>query len=111
MGYSNDVVDMIDVQQTEVFSKWLSTLRDRTAKARILVRIDRLRLGLAGDTKSVGDSVSELRIDHGPGYRVYYSWCGRGLVLLLAGGDKRTQKRDILKARFLLENLETGEMR
>ena len=64
---------MVEIQQTDLFSRWLTSLRDRTAKARVLVRIDRLRLGLAGDTKPVGDSVSELRIDHGPGYRVYYT--------------------------------------
>ncbi len=101
---------MIEVLQTEAFLKWLSELRDRSAKARILVRIDRLKLGLTGDTKSVGGSVSELRIDHGLGYRVYYTWRGRELVLLLAGGDKGTQARDIQKARLLLANLETGEI-
>ncbi len=101
---------MIEVQQTDVFSKWLSALRDRTAKARILVRIDRLGLGLTGDAKPVGGSVSELRIDYGPGYRLYYTWRGRELVLLLAGGDKSTQTRDIQKARLLLANLETDEI-
>ena len=100
---------MVEIQQTDLFSKWLTALRDRTAKARVLVRIDRLRLGLAGDTKSVGDAVSELRIDHGPGYRVYYTWRGRELVLLLAGGDKSTQERDIQKAKMLLENLDPGD--
>jgi len=102
---------MVEIQQTDVFSKWLTSLRDRTAKVRVLVRIDRLRLGLAGDTKSVGDTVSELRIDHGPGYRVYYTWRGRELVLLLAGGDKSTQARDIQKAKVLLENLEVGDLK
>ena len=99
---------MIEIQQTEVFSNWLSSLRDLAGKARILVRIDRLRLGLSGDTKSVGDAVSELRIDHGPGYRVYYAWRGRELIILLAGGDKGTQSRDIRKAKQLLANIAPG---
>ncbi len=110
LGYINQIPNMIEVQQTDVFSKWLSELRDRTAKARILVRIDRLGLGLARDTKPVGGSVSELRIDYGPDYQLYYTWRGRKLVLLLAGGDKSTQTRDIQKARLLLANLETGEI-
>ena len=100
---------MIEIQQTEVFSNWLSSLRDLAGKARILVRIDRLRLGLAGDAKSVGGSVSELRIDHGPGYRVYYAWRGRELIILLAGGDKGTQARDIQRAKQLLANLAPGD--
>ena len=100
---------MVEIQQTDAFSKWLSGLRDLAAKARILVRIDRLRLGLIGDSKPVGDAVSELRVDHGPGYRVYYTWRGRELVLLLVGGDKSTQARDIKKAKLLLANLETRD--
>ena len=100
---------MIETQQTEVFSNWLSSLRDLAGKARILVRIDRLRFGLAGDSKSVGGSVSELRIDQGPGYRVYYAWRGRELIILLAGGDKGTQARDILRAKKLLANLAPGD--
>jgi len=97
---------MVEVLQTEVFATWLASLHDRTARARILVRIDRLRLGLAGDAKPVGQGVSELRIDHGPGYRVYLTWRGKVLVILLAGGDKRTQARDILKAQCLRRQLE-----
>jgi len=81
-------------------------LRDVRAMARILVRIDRLGLGLPGDTKSVGGKVSELRIDYGPGYRVYFTWQGRDIVLLLIGGDKRTQSRDIEKAQTMVEQME-----
>jgi putative addiction module killer protein len=96
---------MVEVRQTEVFSKWLRELRDRQARARIQTRIDRLQLGLAGDVKPVGEGVSELRIDYGPGYRVYFIRRGRELVILLAGGDKRTQDRDIKTAMELARNL------
>jgi putative addiction module killer protein len=96
---------MVEVRQTEVFSKWLRELRDRQARARIQTRIDRLQLGLAGDVKPVGEGVSELRIDYGPGYRVYFIRRGRELVILLAGGDKRTQNRDIKTAMELARNL------
>ena len=96
---------MVEVRQTEVFSKWLRELRDRQARVRIQTRIDRLQLGLAGDAKPVGEGVSELRIDYGPGYRVYFIRRGRELVILLAGGDKRTQDRDIKTAMELARNL------
>ena len=96
---------MIDVRQTEAFSKWLRELRDRRARARIQTRIDRLQLGLAGDVRPVGEGVSELRIDYGPGYRVYFVQRGKELVILLAGGDKRTQDRDIKTAIELARNL------
>ena len=96
---------MVEVRQTEVFSKWLRELRDRQARARIQTRIDRLQLGLAGDVKPVGEGVSELRIDYGAGYRVYFIRRGRELVILLAGGDKRTQDRDIKIAMALARNL------
>jgi putative addiction module killer protein len=84
-----------DIRQTEIFAAWFRTLRDKQAKARIMVRIDRLSLGNPGDVRPVGEGVSELRIDYGPGYRVYFVWRGNSLVVLLAGGDKRTQRRDI----------------
>ncbi len=84
-------------------------LRDIRAKARAMVRIDRTSLGLIGDLKPVGDSVSELRIDYGPGYRLFYTWQGRELILLLVGGDKSSQDRDIQKAKSLLANLNSGE--
>ena len=96
---------MIEVRQTEAFSKWLRKLRDRQARARIQTRIDRLQLGLAGDVRPVGEGVSELRIDYGAGYRVYFVQRGRELVILLAGGDKRTQNRDIKTAIELARNL------
>ena len=96
---------MIEIRQTEVFAAWFRNLRDRRARARIQVRIDRLSLGNLGDAKPVGEGVSELRIDYGPGYRVYFVRRGDTLIVLLAGGDKGTQARDIstaLKlARFL----------
>lgn len=89
---------MIEIRQTAIFSRWLGGLRDRTARARILVRIDRLALGNPGDVKPVGGGVSELRIAYGPGYRVYFTRKGEAVVLLLCGGDKGSQKRDIAEA-------------
>jgi putative addiction module killer protein len=89
---------MVEIRKTETFERWLLELRDRRAVARIKSRIDRLQLGLLGDVKPVGEGVSEMRIDYGPGYRVYFVQQGRKAVILLAGGDKRTQSRDIEKA-------------
>ena len=89
---------MIEIRQTAVFATWLRALRDRQARARIQVRIDRLQLGLPGDARPVGEGVSELRIDYGPGYRVYFMRRGQEIIVLLAGGDKRTQDRDIKRA-------------
>jgi len=96
---------MILIRQTEVFATWLRALRDRQARARIQVRIDRVQLGLPGDAKPVGEGVSELRIDYGPGYRVYFTRPARECIVLLAGGDKRTQDRDIKKAIQLARDL------
>ncbi len=96
---------MMEIRQTEVFVTWLRRLRDRQARARIQVRIDRLQLGLPGNVRPVGEGVSELRIDYGPGYRVYFVRRGRGCVILLAGGDKRTQNRDVKKAIQLARDL------
>ena len=96
---------MIEVRKTEVFSKWIDTLNDIRARARILVRIERLAAGNPGDVKPVGEGVSELRINYGPGYRVYYKKHGRQVVILLAGGDKRTQSKDIKTALRLAQNL------
>ncbi len=78
---------------------WLAGLRDRRAKARILIRLDRLELGLEGHWRSVGEGVRELKISEGKGYRVYYAWDGPKIILLLCGGDKSTQNTDILNAR------------
>lgn len=80
---------------------WLKRLRDQKAIARIQVRIDRLALGNPGDVKPVGEGISELRVDYGPGYRIYFSQRGSILVILLCGGDKKTQDADIAKAKLL----------
>jgi putative addiction module killer protein len=96
---------MIELRQSDAFAAWFRKLRDRQARARIQVRIDRLQLGLAGDVRPVAEGVSELRIDYGPGYRVYFVQRGRERVILLAGGDKRAQRRDIKKAVELARGL------
>jgi putative addiction module killer protein len=89
---------MIEIRQTDVFADWFAALRDREARARITVRIRRLSLGNPGDVKPVGRGVSEMRIDHGPGYRVYFVQRGEMVIVLLCGGDKRSQDRDIARA-------------
>ena len=89
---------MIAIQRTQQFIAWLTSLRDQVAKAHIARRIERLGQGNAGDVKPVGDGVSEMRIDHGPGYRLYFIGRGDSLIILLCGGDKRTQSRDIKRA-------------
>jgi putative addiction module killer protein len=89
---------MIEVRETEVFSEWLSSLRDIRAKADIARRVRRLALGNPGDVKPVGEGVSELRIHHGPGYRVYHVQRGSLLIILLCGGDKSDQTKDITLA-------------
>jgi putative addiction module killer protein len=96
---------MIEIRKTERFVKWIDGLDDIRARARILVRIERLTTDNPGDVKPVGEGVSELRIDYGPGYRVYYTQHGRSVVILLAGGDKSTQDRDIKTALRLAKNL------
>jgi len=90
---------MIEVRQTTIFARWLSDLRDDDARARIFVRIRRLELGNPGDVKAVGAGVSELRIAYGPGYRMYFIRQGNTVVVLLCGGDKSTQRRDIALAK------------
>jgi putative addiction module killer protein len=95
---------MFRVEQTDEFSAWLSGLNDGRARTRIQARIDRLAFGNPGDVKPVGAGVSEMRIDYGPGYRVYYFRRDRVVLVLLAGGDKRTQKRDIARAIALAES-------
>ena len=96
---------MVEIRQTEVYAKWFDRLRDREARARINARIRRLSLGNPGDAKPVGEGVSELRIDYGPGYRVYFVQRGQTLVVLLAGGEKSTQSRDIKTALDLARGL------
>ncbi len=95
----------VTIRQTTRFRQWFAELRDRTARARILARIDRLAFGNPGDVKSVGGGVLELRIDHGPGYRVYLIRRGERLIILLSGGDKSTQDRDIRAARDLADQI------
>ena len=96
---------MVKVRKTEYFAKWLDNLHDINARARIMARIERLKCGNPGDVKPVGEGVSELRIDYGPGYRVYFKKQGLELIVLLAGGDKRTQSKDIKTALSLAKNL------
>jgi putative addiction module killer protein len=96
---------VVEIRKTEVFANWLDNLRDIQAKARVLVRIERLASGNAGDVKPVGEGVSEMRISYGPGYRVYFVQRGSELIILLAGGDKRSQPRDIKAAIRLVQNL------
>ena len=89
---------MAEVVRSGTFDRWLARLKDKRAAARVLVRIDRLAAGNPGDVKPVGQGVSEMRINYGPGYRVYYLPHGDQIVLLLTGGDKSTQEADIRKA-------------
>jgi putative addiction module killer protein len=96
---------MIEIRKTLEYVKWIDNLRDAQARTRILVRVERLRLSNPGDVKPVGSGVSELRIDYGPGYRVYFIKQGEILIVLLAGGDKRTQDADIKTALRLADNL------
>ncbi len=99
---------MIEVRQTGVFSEWLRRLHDENARGRILIRIRRLSVGNFGDVKPVGEGVSELRIDYGPGYRVYLRRKDEVVVVLLAGGTKKTQDADIAKAKKLAKEWDDG---
>ncbi len=92
---------MIDLRRSATFDRWLSSLRDRHAAARILARLDRLATGNPGDVKPVGGGISELRIDYGPGYRVYFMQRGPLLVVLLCGGNKSTQQKNIAMAKAI----------
>lgn len=96
---------MLEAQKTDAYVRWLDGLRDERARARVLVRVERLLAGNAGDVRPIGEGVSELRIDYGPGYRVYFVRRGQALVILLAGGDKGSQDTDIRKALALARNL------
>jgi len=97
---------MIEIRQTEYYIKWFEKLKDIRARARIAIRIRRVSLGNLGDVKPVGDGISELRIDYGPGYRVYFTQRSNQFIILLAGGDKKTQASDIQKAKKLALEIE-----
>jgi putative addiction module killer protein len=94
---------VVEVRQTEEFSGWLHRLRDANAVARIVGRMRRMEMGNPCDTRSVGQGILEMRIDYGPGYRIYYVHRGAQIAILLCGGDKRTQRRDIKRAQRLAE--------
>ena len=96
---------VVEVRKTDVFARWLDDLRDIQARARVQARIERLIAGNPGDVAPVGEGVSELRVDIGPGYRVYFKKRGQELILLLAGGNKSTQARDIKTALRLARDL------
>ena len=96
---------MLEVHKTDVYTTWLDSLRDVRARARALVRVERLAAGNPGDVRPVGEGVSELRIDYGPGYRVYFKKQDRTIIVLLTGGDKRPPSRDIETALRLARNL------
>lgn len=96
---------MIEVRQSETFTRWLDGLRDRNARIRIATRIRRMEMGNTGDVKAVGEGVSEMRITYGPGYRVYFVQDGKTVVVLLCGGDKSSQSRDIAHAKQMAKEL------
>jgi len=96
---------MIEIRETDEFKTWIRSLRDSIAKAKIASRIQRLKFGNPGDVKPVGEGVSEMRIDHGPGYRVYYVNRGNTIIVVLCGGDKTTQQSDIDRALRLADEL------
>ncbi|WP_417419206.1 type II toxin-antitoxin system RelE/ParE family toxin [Hoeflea sp.] len=96
---------MIEVRQSETFTRWLDGLRDRNARIRIATRIRRMEMGNPGDVKAVGEGVSEMRITYGPGYRVYFVQDGKTVVVLLCGGDKSSQSRDIAHAKQMAKEL------
>jgi putative addiction module killer protein len=97
---------MTIIKETDIFKDWVRNLKDHIARAVINARIRRLSIGNRGDAKYVGDGVSELRIDYGPGYRVYYSQANQEIIILLCGGDKSSQSKDIERAKQLVLNLE-----
>jgi putative addiction module killer protein len=100
---------MIEVRETDYFKDWMRKLRDVVARSVINARIRRLSIGNSGDSKYIGDSVSELRIDYGPGYRVYFTYLEHKIIILICGGDKSSQNSDIAKAKQLAQNLEVDE--
>ena len=100
----NTINEYEDEHGTSLYADWLKSLRDARAKAKIVLRVDRMELGLFGDSQSIGDGLSELRIHYGPGYRVYYGKEGQQIYLLLCGGDKSSQSKDIKKAKACWKN-------
>jgi putative addiction module killer protein len=98
----------VSIVQTAIFRRWLNSLKDRRARSRIDDRLLRLADGNAGDTKSIGNGVQELRLHFGPGYRIYYVWKDDVLIILLIGGDKDTQARDIARAKAMAKDAEDG---
>jgi putative addiction module killer protein len=113
MGYSSfesERAIVIEVRTTQIFRDWLRNLRDGVTQARISKRIDRLALGNPGQSRSVGEGIVELKVDHGPGYRVYYVNKGSVIVVILCGGDKSTQQKDILKAKEIAAEIEMEEL-
>ncbi|KRR21180.1 addiction module antitoxin RelB [Bradyrhizobium lablabi] len=96
---------MFEVLTTDEFDKWLSKLADERAKIKIVSRVARLRFGNAGDVKPVGEGVSEMRIHHGPGYRVYYKQTNKTIIVMLCGGDKSTQEKDVRRAKEMAAEL------
>ena len=96
----------LEILQTEAFSEWLESLRDREARSKILARITRAQAGNLGSTKALGGKVAEMKIDYGPGYRVYFTRRGNTTILLLGGGDKRTQNADIQAAKEMVKELD-----
>jgi len=111
MSYNRDMLNKpLDIKKTDKYETWFNKLRDTTAKAKIEIRVTRLSIGNPGNHKDFGD-ISELRLDYGPGYRVYYTLRGKEIILLLFGGDKGCQSRDIEQARKLLLEYEEQEKR
>jgi putative addiction module killer protein len=99
---------MVEIRKTAIFAEWMAGLRDIRARAKIAARIDRMALGNPGDVEPIGDGVSELRVHHGPGYRVYFTRHSLTLIVLLCGGDKSTQAKDIKAAKALAAKLDPG---
>lgn len=97
---------VMEIRETIIFTEWMKRLRDIRARQRIVSRIQRLAIGNLGDVKPVGEGISELRVDYGPGYRIYFVQQGNQLVILLCGGDKKTQDSDIKKAKAMAHRLE-----
>jgi putative addiction module killer protein len=98
------------VRRTKIFNRWLGLLKDQRAVAKIIARLDRLALGNPGDSRGVGAGLVELRLDYGPGYRVYYITRGQALIVVLCAGDKKSQDDDITRAKFIAANLKEEDL-